>query len=156
LERPSQDTLETRKAIDGDKSAHDALHAARAALRGMHAAERQLFQAHEQSSLRQALDAIDAMHRLSRAAGQQAISAKYAARLLAQGANLDSVSRHAMRQRMQLEEAAEFARYNADQDREAARNRQDLLRRLADARKAKQRALQQRHRLQRTALALLL
>lgn len=134
----------------------DAVKSARTALRGLHAAERQLLHAGESTATHQALDALAGLQRVARSSGVQAISAKYAARLAAMGAALDHAARAAMRRQLQLEEAQETARFEAEQDREAQQNRQALLKNLATARKSKQRALQQRHRIQRTALAMLL
>lgn len=129
---------------------------ARAALRSMHAAERQLLHAGDSTATQQDLDALAGLQRSARTSGAQAISAKYAARMAAIGTALDQAARNAMRQQIKLEEAEEMTRFNADQDREAQQNRQTLLQALATARKSKQRALVQRQRLQRTALALML
>ncbi len=122
----------------------------------MHAAERQLLIAGESTATRQALDALAGLQRTARTSGAQAISAKYAARMAALGVAQTKAARDATRQQITLEEAEEMARFNADQDREAQQNRQTLMQGLATARKSKQRALGQRQRLQRTALALML
>lgn len=143
-------------AADDGKTERDALKGARAVLRGIHAAERQLLSAGESTTTHQALDALAGLQRVARSSGAQAISAKYAARMAALGAAPTKAERDAMRQKIKLEEAEEMARFNADQDREASQNRQTILQGLAAARKSRQRALSQKQRLQQTALALML
>lgn len=115
-----------------------------------------MLSAGESTTTRQALDALAGLQRVARSSGAQAISAKYAARMAALGVAQTKAARDAMRQQIKLEETEEMAHFNADQDREAQQNRQTLLQGMSTARKSKQRALTQRQRLQRTALALML
>jgi hypothetical protein len=153
LERPSQGAPENRKASETRQSDRDPIKGARHALRGLHAAERQVMLARHAAERRQALDAAGAAAASERSTAVQAISAKYADKLVRVFDSGDARSAHAARERLKLEEAIELAGFQLAHGRRAGEARRTVLAGLRITQRSERHGLTLRQRRQRAVLS---
>lgn len=150
LERPSQQTPETRKAAKREPST------ARKALAALQSSERQLALAQDAAMRQHLLDALKGRHALFQSQGAAEITARYAAQIAAAAGNTAPNELAAAMNRLKLAEASELSRYFLASQQTLHAETRALGAALSTTAKALRRARNIRHRRERAHLALLL
>lgn len=150
LERPSQQTPETRKAPKREPST------ARKALAALQASERQLALAQDAAMRQHLLDALKGRHALFQSQGAAEITARYAAQIAAAAGNTAPNELAAAMNQIKLAEASELSRYFLTSQQTLQTETRALGAALSTTAKALRRARNIRHRHERAHLSLLL
>ena len=153
LDRPSQGALENRKASDLVRPAKDGVRTVRRTVSSMHAAERQLLFAGQQTERKQVIAAINAGLRSQHGARVAAVVSRFADRRAAVAQMIDSGARAAASQQLATEEANELARLALEHASEKRHLKQAALAQLKSVHKAARQSLMQGQRRQRAGLS---
>jgi hypothetical protein len=154
LDRPSQQPLETRKAVDHIRPAGDAIRFARKTVASIHAAELQMLAATQRAARRHALGAVDAMLRDRHASNIALVIARFSSRRAALSLIPDTGARAAAGQQLAAEEANELARLALEHAAEKRQMRKAATTPLRGAHIAARRTLRRRQRHQRAVVAI--
>jgi hypothetical protein len=150
LERPSQQTPETRKAEKREPST------ARKALAALQACERQLALTQDAAMRQHLLDALKGRHALFQSRGTAEITARYAAQVASAVASTAPNELAAAMARLKLAEASELNQYFLASRQTLQTETRALQSALSTTAKALRRARTIRHRHERAHLSLIL
>jgi hypothetical protein len=155
LDRPSQQTLETRKAADHIRPRRDAVRFARKTVASIHTAELEILSAAQKAARQQTVAATDAMLSDRHASAIALVIAKFAGRRAALATTVEPGARAAAAQQLVSEETAELARLALEHAAEKRAQRKAVTAPLLARQRAERRALRHRLRRQRAVVAVL-